>query len=127
LIKKNDFGNHNSPYAAKAINAAIEAAELRDGYMQTLRDICREHGYNFQAFRRWLLRNGLKSAKSKYNAAHRNAVYKNYAQIVVNITVEEKMFIDEYLSKHKLCRTEFVNKAVRHYIEFVKNNEQENV
>lgn len=122
-MKKNEFGIHNSPYEAEAINAAIEASELHHGYMKALREICEQYHYNFHAFRRWLLRNNIKSRTSKYSLLRYRTHWKNYAQITVNITVEEKVFLSKYLAEHKISRKEFVNKAVKAYIKSITDAE----
>lgn len=114
-----DFGIHNSPYEAEAIRAAIEATELRSGYMKTIREICGEHGYNVPAFRRWLHRNGIKSVNSKY--VYDRKQNNPAIQFIVNFDAEEKELVEKYMrAGGAISRTDFVRKAVASYIEKIK-------
>jgi hypothetical protein len=125
LVRKNDFGEHNSPYCIEAVNAAIEAADVfKDGgYCKALREICAVHGYSYVAFRRWLIRNGIKAYSSKYNRS-RIRDCSGYAQIVTNLKKEQKELVDSFIDRNRISRTQFVNNAIQYYIKQVVKNER---
>lgn len=119
------LGPYTAPYSEEAIQEAREAAESgREAgfYFMTLRAICETEGYDLRAFRRWLHRNGVRVRENT-----KRMWPKGYAQIVVNLSPDEKDIIDMARGENDLpmTRTEFVRRAVVHYIKHITKRSKE--
>ena len=84
----------NASYDPDDIKTCMAAArdslhKKGNSFHDTLRDLCDQRGYNYQSFRRWLYRNGIRAYSDHVDLLRKREIRAGMTQIVITLTKDE--------------------------------------